>query len=664
MNLSFLCKIIFPAASCVEFYTFVTHSAPVMLRKLFACQVLALLYFPLFSQSIDAYPDTVVCSGEPVTLYTTVDGSYSADTYNMIDIPFAPETYAGTNVFPSGIDDAHTTPIDLGFEFCYFGNTYTQIYISTNGWVSFSPPPGPAYVTGGGSWDINYGPGPTLGADIIPDAAANVPKNAIFCPWQDWYPPLCGATCVKYQTIGTAPYQKFVVSWINVPMFLCNSLFGTFQIVLDETTNTIEDHIEDKDSGCFGWLDDLATEGLQNSSGTIAYTAPGRNAQSWSASNESIQWKPSAIDWYIGGTLVGSGDSLVVNPATTTTYTATITLCDGTMLSDDVTVTIASPYTVTNNVQNISCNGAGNGWIAVDVTGNSYPVTYTWNSGQTTDSIYDLGPGTYIVTIVEDSGCTTVDTVMLADPPVLTLDTLSTQNLICFDGADGLVNLTASGGIPPYLFSDDGSSYGTDSVFSGLDAGLYTFYVKDSYGCVETFSLTLTEPPPTTVDAGINITIPYGGSSPIDATTPVTDISTIVWTPPDGLSCTDCLDPVASPFSNTVYTIVLTDDNGCVATDSMEVYVDEDFIVPTAFTPNGDGVNDIFEVHSELIRSFDMTIYNRWGQELFHSEDADIGWDGTVKGIPQEMGSYVYKITAVTLLGTVVKKAGTVLLLR
>ncbi len=620
------------------------------MRSLLLLLLLSLSFRINFAQSIIAYPDTVICSSEPVWLFTTVDGSYGTEEYTYESVPYAPEPISGT--VHNMVDDTHVGPFSIGFDFCYFGEVYTQFYIASNGWISF--------LTPSGAMDVNWTPdGP------IPDAAAGVPKAAIFGTWTDWHSGLC-TNCIFHEVVGTAPNRKLIVSWEDVPLFSCTGFEGTFQIVLYETTNQIDNHLTSVDV-CAGWDLGIATQGILNEDGTQGYAIAGRNATAWSATNETWIWLPSAITWYetATGIEIGTGDSIEVSPTVTTTYTAEVILCDGTIVSDDVTVTIVTPYDVVVDVQNITCNGDANAWIDVDVSGNVNPITYSWSTGDITDSIYDLGPGVYTITIQEEDGCAYFEEIIITEPPLLTLDTILTGNITCFGGNDGIVELDPNGGVLPYLFSFDGVTWQTDSNFTTMYAGVYTFYVKDAYGCTVTFStVVLDQPAPIIVDAGPNQTVPYGSSVILEATSPSDPITSIVWTPTDWLSCTDCMQPTASPTFNTTYYITITDANGCTATDSVIVWVDIDFNVPNAFTPNGDGLNDLFNIQTDLLISYSITIYNRWGSVIFASNDVRIGWDGNFQGKPQEIGVYIYEIKSVSTLNTPISKSGTVTLLR
>lgn len=120
--------------------------------------------------------------------------------------------------------------------------------------------------------------------------------------------------------------------------------------------------------------------------------------------------------------------------------------------------------------------------------------------------------------------------------------------------------------------------------------------------------IELTQPPEVIVDAGNNLIIPYGGLTQINASTDAATPYNIVWTPTIGLSCTDCINPIASPLQNTSYLLTVIDPNGCIGFDVMDLIVELDLILPNVFTPNGDGMNDNFHVSMDFIES-ELWIY-------------------------------------------------------
>lgn len=146
--------------------------------------------------------------------------------------------------------------------------------------------------------------------------------------------------------------------------------------------------------------------------------------------------------------------------------------------------------------------------------------------------------------------------------------------------------------------------------------------------------------------------------------------ATYQWLPVTGLSDPGIADPVVNIQQSTKYYLTATSNAGCVRKDSVEVLVTslsntlENYLVPTAFTPNGDGVNDCFGIKQwGNLTNISFSIYNRWGERIFYSNTTARCWDGRYKSIPQASGTYVYHITFQSFCGAVDRK-GTVVLIR
>ena len=144
--------------------------------------------------------------------------------------------------------------------------------------------------------------------------------------------------------MGVAPNRKTIITFEEVPLFSCTTYEGTFQFVLHETTNLVENHLWEVDV-CPAWDLGIA-QGIHNQTGTVAYTVPGRNATDWAATDESwqyVQQHPGmmpAPGWWLE-----LGDSIDVSPDVTTIF-AEVTLCDGSTYTDSATVTIAAPFDI------------------------------------------------------------------------------------------------------------------------------------------------------------------------------------------------------------------------------------------------------------------------------------------------------------------------------
>jgi hypothetical protein len=193
---------------------------------------------------------------------------------------------AGANSSPSLVntDDVHSDIIDLGFNFNFYGNVYNQCVISANGYITFDIAQAGVYSP----WPINA---------AIPDAGA-VPENAILAPWHDIDPGVAGN--IVFGTYGAAPNRVFYVVWCNIPMFSCNELIDSQYLLLYETTNTIEMHIENKPL-CPGWNGGAAVQGLVNENSTLSDIVidpvlnQARNFPlQWTATNEGWEFVPNA----------------------------------------------------------------------------------------------------------------------------------------------------------------------------------------------------------------------------------------------------------------------------------------------------------------------------------------------------------------------------------
>jgi len=138
-----------------------------------------------------------------------------------------------------------------------------------------------------------------------------------------------------------------------------------------------------------------------------------------------------------------------------------------------------------------------------------------------------------------------------------------------------------------------------------------------------------------------------------------------LWSPIDYLDCFVCSDPKATPVETTIYNVVITDSNGCTADTSIlvEVFI-PDLFIPTGFSPNGDGINDVVYVRSLDIKRMSFQIFDRWGGRLFETNDQENGWDGTSKGKAVDLGVYFYKFEAQFLNGRRMTQSGSITLFK
>ena len=296
------------------------------------------------------------------------------ETTNYIVEPIAynpPFAFNGlANPVSVNTDDVWSPIVPLPFDFCFFGNTYNQCVIGSNGILSFN-----TSLAGSSS-------GYSFSNNIPISGDGRLVENSIFGVFHDINPGVGGQVGWELITLPTG-CRALVASWSDVPMFDENSILYTGMMVLYENSNIIEVYIKEKNIDNFGagtWNDGNAIVGIQNATGTLASVAPGRNGldPNWSATNEAWRFVPNgnsiaSIKWYEGptatGPVLGTNDILNVCPTATTTYTAeiTYTLCDGRTIKETDTTTVTVNGAKTWNGSVSTDWNVANNWTPVGV---------------------------------------------------------------------------------------------------------------------------------------------------------------------------------------------------------------------------------------------------------------------------------------------------------
>ncbi|MEZ5046756.1 MAG: gliding motility-associated C-terminal domain-containing protein [Chitinophagaceae bacterium] len=177
------------------------------------------------------------------------------------------------------------------------------------------------------------------------------------------------------------------------------------------------------------------------------------------------------------------------------------------------------------------------------------------------------------------------------------------------------------------------------TVFSDLN---YQVVITDIYGCSATKHMHVKAFPRVVADAGPDDIIRIGEPYQLNASGGLQ----YTWSYDPSLSDLNIKNPLILPQQiETTYYVKVTDENGCKGDDSVKIYITNG-VVPNAFSPNGDGKNDVFRFFpaNHHINMNSMQVYNRWGQELFYSDDIETGWDGQFKGVACETDTYFYII--------------------
>jgi len=269
-------------------------------------------------------------------------------------------------------------------------------------------------------------------------------------------------------------------------------------------------------------------------------------------------------------------------------------------------------------------------------------------------------PGLFTLTVTNSTlGCANSDEVLVSSTQSSPVPTVGVEQTYCNNGGkDGKAAVSSvTGGMEPYLYSLNDEPFVTSSEFPFLDAGDYTLTVMDAEGCTGMASFRVEQAGDLTLDLTANIVgqawVNYGNSIELTAITNLTEdqLDSIFWTHADALSCTDCLTPVATPKTQTTFEVTVY-KNGCEATDSIIIYVnygEGQVYVPSAFSPNDDGVNDQFLIYSgptvKRIRTF--YVFDRWGELVHEYQDFDPkdparGWNGKFEGQPMNPQVFVW----------------------
>jgi gliding motility-associated-like protein len=261
--------------------------------------------------------------------------------------------------------------------------------------------------------------------------------------------------------------------------------------------------------------------------------------------------------------------------------------------------------------------------------------------------------------------CTDLDTFYLQVFPGTTVSALPVQPL-CEGNAEQLTT-SADGNVRYQWTPSAGLSNDTiaNPLARPLDSTIYKLVVTNGYGCKDSVTLPIYVYRNPVANTGPGRTMLLGDTIKLASDIRGTAI-TFNWSPPVFINDVSFANPLVYPNAETVYTLTVASAVGCgTATGSIDVKVYKGIFVPGAFTPNGDGRNDVFEVTALAgYRLAKFVVYSRLGQKVFDAAGVYRGWDGTINGNPQPPGAYIYDIEIVTPAGRKIKKQGTVLLIR
>lgn len=442
--------------------------------------------------------DATICAGDQVEI-DICPGTGSADT-NVVFLN-------NVNTVNLG-DDQYSPVVPIGFTFNFYGVNYTNLIISSNGYINFNT----GAANGFSPWAIN---------NAVPNPA--LPVNTVMAPWQDYNPGAAASGPVAYATIGTAPNRRFAVLWKDQIMFGTQQL-GCSAVILHETSNKIEVFIDEKP--VVAWNGGAAIEATHNLNGTLATPVPGRNwPTQWTTNLDGQEWIPNGPNDFIqnaipykayvigntanawfdtqGNTYNPTGSSLTVTPTVppgvdSIGYFINYSSCATNQLLTSDTTWIKI-YEAVGDFTQVACPGASDGTATVTVNPTPPPgttITYDWvGLGLNTPTITDIPAGSYTVNVDIDGGCQTSVTINVTEAPGIQINLVDASDVTCNSGSDGQAIIEVNQGVQPYQYSWSNSG-STGPVANDLPAGITTVSVTDASDCTVELEIPINEPDP------------------------------------------------------------------------------------------------------------------------------------------------------------------------
>ncbi len=607
--------------------------------------------------------DSTICNGGSTTLtasgaisYTwTPDSALSATTgTSVVATPTATITYKLIGTSGSGCSDSTTITITV--------NPIPTLNLSAGSqMVCFGT--GGTTITASGATSYTWSPASSLTCSTCPNPIANPNSTTTYT--------VVGTNtfnCSSNDTISIQVDQPIINATAVMPT-LCNG---------DTTTINATGGVSYVWSPAGSLSASTGSNVLGNPSSPTTYTVVGTDALGCiDSTNISISVNPiPAVTASASDTSICSGNSTSLNASGASTYiwSPSTGLTCSTCPSTSANPTSSTTYTVigtsslgcndtlklpitVNTSPSISVNLSGNDTLcpgqSVNITA-SGAVTYSWSpstgltpaTGATVSAIPPTSPIVY--TVIGNNG-TCFDSAhqtLYLYPP---LNASMNSDSICF-GKNGLVSINASGGKPGYNYAWNNGLSNSAGPFT-VSPAMPTYYVcivTDGCGStVKDSAQVFTAPVPTAKFTATPNNI-WGGEY-VSFVNTSTGATSYYWNLGDGMSSVDSFPYYQYNVAGT-YIIYLVASNqfGCIDSASDTIIVIGGIYVPNVFTPNGDGTNDVFHVTAGSLQTYNIEIFNRWGQKVFEADSPNIDWTGkSMSGVDESDGTYYYIIKAV-----------------
>ncbi len=525
----------------------------------------------------------VICNGGSTTISATPTGGTAPFTYTW-------NPNVGTGAGPISVSPTVTT-------------TYTVTIVDGVGNTATDT----ALVS------VNANPVAAAGNDTTVCAGASVTLH--------------GSGATTYQWTGGPATANYTVSPLVTTTYTLTAYNGACsdtETVVVHITPGLTVALTPVNASCHGLNDGSATS--QVSGGAPAYT------YSWNTI--PVQTTANAT-----GLLAGSY-TLLVTDQSNCTNTQTVTITEPPLLS----ASIAGDSSV--------CSG-NNATITASAAGGTSPYTYTWSNGLNpvvSQTVTPASTTTYSLTLTDNKACTAnaTFTVNVLQKPTIAF---TKSDSACVPLNASFTNATQNATSIVWKFGDGTVSSLPNPVHVYSVPGWYNVtLIATNNGCTD--SLVKNKYIHVFPQSHAALTASPATVSELSSEIIVTNLSTAYDTCKlyfgDSTAVTDCMHPSHIYAGTGVYTITLitVTDKGCNDTARIQVMVEPEttFYIPEAYTPNEDGHNDVFMAYGTNIKTFEMYVYDRWGNLIYSSDDINKGWDGKLNGNKLQEDVYVYKI--------------------
>ena len=351
-------------------------------------------------------------------------------------------------------------------------------------------------------------------------------------------------------------------------------------------------------------------------------------------------WSNGSTDSW---TTIASSDSFIV---------VTVSDVCNNEFSDTAFITSVPNPELIFEKMDVDCPDADNGTILTHTFSGTSPFQYVWGNGSNSSDLNGLPGGDYFLTVTDFHGCVDSQKISVYEPPPLKLN-ISQQDATCYGYHDGGIKIdTIYGGTPSYELSlNNGKPLDLQGI-KGIPSGVYEILLLDKNNCPLDTTIFIDQPEEIIIDLGDDQFPDLGDEIDIKffSNYPYSEFDSVIWSPS---ICNGCINTSIVPINNMDIHLKVLDEHGCAGEGVFSIIVNKvrDVYIPNAFSPNQDGINDVFQIFAgpnvKSVKEF--RVFSRWGENVFEAydfkpNDPDYGWTGNFRGEPAPTGVYVWEV--------------------